>query len=297
MTLHQLQAFLAAARSGSFTSAAAQLAVAQASVSELVRRMEEELGMTLFRRGGRHLVLTAAGTELMPYAEQAVAAADGGRQAVHAMRTLGGGVATFGLLRNADYYLLSDLVERFMMAHPQVRVRMVGLNSVETAAAVASGELEAGLVVLPVDDEGLAVTPLSRDEVFYVSAAPIPAAVTMADLSRARLVLYDAHYGWSDPTRRQLLERAHLAGVRIEPWVEVEHVESALHLVARGMGDTIACRAVTESAAFPSGLHVAPFAEPIYDTIALVHRTSAVLSPAARELARLAEQSLTARVK
>ncbi len=297
MTLHQLQAFLAAARSGSFTSAAAQLAVAQASVSELVRRMEEELGMTLFRRGGRHLVLTAAGTELLPYAEQAVAAADGGRQAVHAMRTLGGGVATFGLLRNADYYLLSDLVERFMMAHPQVRVRMVGLNSVETAAAVASGELEAGLVVLPVDDEGLAVTPLSRDEVVYVSATPIPAPVAMADLSKARLVLYDAHYGWSDPTRRQLLERAHLAGVRIEPWVEVEHVESALHLVARGMGDTIACRAVTESAAFPPGLHVAPFAEPIYDTIALVHRTSAVLSPAARELARLAEQSLTARAR
>ena len=297
MTLHQLQAFLAAARSGSFTSAAAQLAVAQASVSELIRRMEEELGMTLFRRGGRRLVLTSAGTELLPYAEQAVAAADGGRQAVHAMRTLGGGVATFGLLRNADYYLLSDLVEQFMMAHPQVRVRMVGLNSVETAAAVASGELEAGLVVLPVDDEGLVVTPLTRDEVFYVSSTPIPAPVTMADLSRARLVLYDAHYGWSDPTRRQLLERAHLAGVRIEPWVEVEHVESALHLVARGMGDTIACRAVAESAAFPAGLQVAPFAEPIYDTIALVHRTSAVLSPAARELARLAEQSLTARAR
>ena len=297
MTLHQLQAFLAAARSGSFTSAAAQLAVAQASVSELIRRMEEELGMTLFRRGGRRLVLTAAGTELLPYAEQAVAAADGGRQAVHAMRTLGGGVATFGLLRNADYYLLSDLVEQFMMAHPQVRVRMVGLNSVETAAAVASGELEAGLVVLPVDDEGLVVTPLTRDEVFYVSSTPIAAPVTMADLSRARLVLYDAHYGWSDPTRRQLLERAHLAGVRVEPWVEVEHVESALHLVARGMGDTIACRAVVQSAAFPPGLHVAQFAEPIYDTIALVHRTSAVLSPAARELARLAEQSLTARAR
>jgi DNA-binding transcriptional LysR family regulator len=295
MTLHQLQAFLAAARSGSFTSAAAQLSVAQASVSELIRRLEEELGMTLFRRGGRRLVLTAAGVELLPYAEQAVGAAEGGRQAVHAMRTLGGGVATFGLLRNADYFLLSDLVERFLAAHPQVRVRMVGLNSVETAAAVSSGELEAGLVVLPVDDDGLVVTPLARDEVCYVSAAPVSEPVTMTDLSRARLVLYDAHYGWTDPTRRQLLERAHVAGVHIEPWVEVEHVESALHLVERGMGDTIACRAVTQSAAFPAGLFVTPFAEPLYDTIALVYRSNAVLSPAARELARLAEQSLTAR--
>lgn len=294
MTLHQLQAFLAAARAGSFTAAAGQLDVAQASVSELIRRMEDELGMALFRRGARRLVLTAAGTALLPYAEQAVAAEDGGRQAISAMRTLGGGVATFGLLRNADFYLLSDLVEQFMIRHPQVRVRMVGQNSVETAAAVAAGDLEAGLVVLPIDDDGLTVTPVTRDEVYFVSADPgrVADPVSMADLAQSRLVLYDAHYGWKDPTRRQLLERAHLAGVKLDPWVEVEHVESALHLVERGMGDTVACGAVVRSAVFSARLGWVPFAEPLYDTIALIHRVNAVLSPAARELARLAERSL-----
>ena len=297
MTLHQLQAFLAAARAGSFTAAAGELEVAQASVSELIRRMEDEVGMTLFQRGARTLVLTAAGTALLPYAEQAVAAVDGGRQAISALRSLGGGVATFGLLRNADFYLLSDLVQRFMVRHPQVRVRMVGQNSVETAAAVAAGELEAGLVVLPVDDDGLSVTPVTRDEVYFVSADPkrLAAPVTLTDLVGSRLVLYDAHYGWKDPTRRQLLERAHLAGVKLDPWVEVEHVESALHLVERGMGDTIACGAVVRSAVFPPALRWVPFAEPLYDTIALIHRVNAVLSPAARELARLAERSLARR--
>jgi DNA-binding transcriptional LysR family regulator len=297
MTLNQLRAFLAAARTGSFTAAAAELTVAQASVSELIRRMEDELGLPLFGRGGRRLVVTPAGSELLPYAEQAVAAVDGGTAAVRAMHSLGGGVATFGLLRNADFYLLSDLVEQFLERHPLVRVRMVGLNSVETAAAVTAGELEAGLVVLPIDDDGLTVTPLLRDEVFYASCNPqhVREPVTTPQLSAARLVLYDAHYGWKDPTRRQLLERAHLAGLKLEPWIEVEHVESALDLVMRGVGDTIVCKAVVDSSACPPGLLTVAFAAPLYDTIALIQRENAVLSPATREFALLAQRSLMGR--
>ena len=295
MTLNQLRAFLAAARTGSFTAAAAELSVAQASVSELIRRLEEELGVALFGRGARRLVMTPAGSELLPYAGQAVAAVDAGTAAVQAMRTLGGGVATFGLLRNAPFYLLSDLVEQFLAQHPMVRVRMVGLNSVETAAAVAAGELEAGLVVLPIDDGGLTVTPLLRDEVFYVSAQPddVRSPVTIEQFCSARLVLYDAHYGWKDPTRRQLLERAQLAGLKLEPWIEVEHVESALELVARGVGDTVVPGAIIDSPTFPAQLRATPFADPLYDTIALVQRDTAVLSPATREFARLAQQALT----
>ncbi len=297
MTLNQLRAFMAAARTASFTAAAAEMSVAQASVSELIRRLEEELGVALFSRGGRRLVITPAGAELLPYAEQSVGAADGGAYAVRAMQALGGGVATFGLLRNADFYLLSDLVEQFLERHPMVRVRMVGLNSVETAAAVAAGELEAGLVVLPIDDDGLTVSPLMRDEVHYASREPdhVRTPVTTEQLSRARLVLYDAHYGWKDPTRRQLLERAHLAGLKLEPWIEVEHVESALDLVMRGVGDTIVCHAVVMSSTCPEGLLTTSFEEPLYDTIALIQRENAVLSPATREFARLAQRALTNR--
>jgi len=299
MTLNQLRAFLAASRTGSFTAAAVELTVAQASVSELIRRLEDELGLPLFGRGGRRLVLTPAGTELLPYADQAVTAADAGAQAVKAMRALGGGVATFGLLRNADFYLLSDLVERFLAGHPLVRVRLVGLNSVDTAAAVAAGELEAGLVVLPIDDDGLMVTPLLRDEVVYASVNPddVRAPMTIEQLAQARLVLYDAHYGWRDPTRRQLLERAQLAGLKIEPWIEVEHVESALDLVMRGIGNTIVCRAIVNSPAWPAGLLTVPFADPLFDTIALIQRQNAVLSPATREFARLAQLALMSRAK
>lgn len=202
MTLNQLRAFLESARRGSFTAAAGVLQVSQASVSELIRRLEDEHAVQLFVRGGRRLVLTTAGQELLVHAEHAVAAVENAGRALHSMRTIDGGVATFGVLRNAEYYLLSGLAQRFVELYPAVRVRLIGQNSVDVAAAVSEGTLEAGLVVLPIDAEGLRVEPWARDEVVYVSADPDRAAapVDVHSLASARLVLYDAHAGWRDPT-------------------------------------------------------------------------------------------------
>ena len=294
MTLNQLRAFVEAERLGSFTAAAEAMQVAQASVSELVRRLEDELGAQLFVRGSRRLALTAAGQELLPYAQQSVHAADGGVQAVRSVGSLGGGTATFGVPRNADYYLLSHLVQTFHMRYPSVRVRLVGQNSAETAAAIQAGEIEAGMLILPIDDEDLTVQPLLRDEVFYVSADPThcETPVTIERFAEATLVLYDAHYGWKDPTRRQLAERAQLAGLRLEPMIEIEHVESALKLVAADIGDTIASGAVINSPAFPPGLYTAPFSEPLFDIIALAQHRARPLSNATREFARLAEDTI-----
>jgi DNA-binding transcriptional LysR family regulator len=296
ITLNQLRAFLASARLGTFSAAATELRTTQPSVSELIRRMEDHYRVPLFTRGARRLVLSAAGEELLPYAQQAADAADGADRALRSLTSLDGGVATFGLLRNADYYFLTELLDSFHTRHPKVRLRIVGLNSVEVAEAVATGSLEAGLVVLPIDAEGLDVTPLMRDEVVYASADPARTArpVTMGDLAAANLILYDAHYGWRDPTRRQLAERAQVEGVVLSAAIEVEHVESALHVVARGAGDTVVSRAVARSGTFPENLSTVGFAEPLYDTIAVVRRQGSVLSPATRELTRIARRMLLA---
>lgn len=118
------------------------------------------------------------------------------------------------MLRNAPFYFLTDLVADFHAARPGVRVRIVGQNSYEVAEAVRFGDLEAGLVVLPVPDEGLDIRPLIRDEVLWVSADPrhVLCPVTMEQVAMTALILYDAHYGWNDPTRRQLADRAQAAG-------------------------------------------------------------------------------------
>ncbi|MGN6446567.1 LysR family transcriptional regulator [Amnibacterium sp.] len=289
-SLVQLRVFATAARVRSFTAAAAELHMAQPSVSEFVRRLEDEYGTRLFVRGGRRLMLTEAGEALLPVALKVTSSADEADRALRAITSLAGGTVSFGLLRNAKYYRLETLLARFHERYPSVRLRIIGINSVEVANSVATGELEAGLVVLPIDTDGLTVTPLTRDEVLYTTADPARAAEppTIEDLAGRELVLYDAHYGWRDPTRRQLLERASLAGVHLDPVVEVEQVESALTLVAAGIGDTFVSRAVAESGACPPGLHFVPFADPLHDTVALVQREGAVLSPATAEIVRLA---------
>lgn len=298
MTIVQLRAFLSALEYGSFTAAAAELETTQASISELVARLERELGVRLFTRGPRRLTPTEAGLALRSHAERAVGAIDHGVATVRALHALEGGTCTFGVLRNAAYYDLSDLVERFHRLHPKVRVRLVGLNSALVAESISSGEIEAGLLVLPVEEAGLRITPLFRDEVLYASRTRPGdrGPVSIAEVSAAKLVLYDAYAGWSDPTRRQLLERARLEGLTIEPAIEVEHVETALSLVATGAADTIVSRTIAESPSFPSGIGLTPFAEPLYDTIALAQRDGADLSPATRRFAELAEQTLLAKV-
>lgn len=219
MTLSQLRAFLAAAELGSFTAAAVHLDTTQASISELISRLEREIGMKLFTRGGRRLVPTAAAGVLREHATQSVTSIDNGLQALHAMTALEGGTCTFGVLRNAAYYDLSDLVQRFHYQHPDVKVRLVGLNSALVADSVAQGELEAGLVVLPIAEDRLTVKPLFRDEVLYASAGRRrdDEPVTIEEVAAAKLVLYDAFAGWKDPTRRQLLERARLRGLQLNP--------------------------------------------------------------------------------
>lgn len=298
MTITQLKAFLAALDAGSFTGAARALETTQASVSELVARLERELDVRLFIRGGRRLTPTEAAIALSAHAQVAVAAIASGIADIRALTSLESGTCTFGVLRNAGYYDLSDLVQRFHRKHPGVKVRLVGLNSALVAQSVAAGEIEAGLVVLPVEEAGLSIRPLFRDEVVYASTrrSAQGGPVSIDEVGRAKLVLYDAYAGWSDPTRRQLLARARLAGLTVDAAIEVEHVETALSLVATGAADTIVSRTIAESTSFPPGIDVTPFAEPMYDTIALIQREGTHLSPATRRLAELAEHTLLAKM-
>src|SRR5918911_554938 len=172
MTLQQLSYFLAAAEHGSFSAAADALHLAQPSLSEQIRRLEAELGVPLFARGGRGLELTEAGRLLRPQAERTLAAAQEAAESVREVRDLAGGTVSFGTFGTAHHYLLGGLIEDFRTRHPAVRVRVVGQNSAEVADAVRDGELEAGLVVLPIDDRGLDVRPAMREEQLYVSADP-----------------------------------------------------------------------------------------------------------------------------
>lgn len=294
MNLQQVRYFLAAVEHGSFTAAAEALHLAPASVSEAIRRLEAELGLVLFAREGRRVRLTDAGGAFVPRARHVLRAVGDAEQAMGELRSLRGGVASFGLFRNADYYDLEGIAAGFLAAHPGMRLRLFGQNSAEVADAVRAGVIEAGLVVLPVPDDELALRPLLRDEVLLVSVDPERTRRRMdaGRLVERPLVLYDAHFGATDPTRRQLQERVQQAGGLLEPVLEVERVEGALRCVAAGTGDTIAAGSVLRVAA--AGLPAVGFDPPLYDTVAVVTRRGAPLSPASRAFLAVAEERLAA---
>ena len=295
MTLQQLTYFLAAAEHGSFTAAADVLHLARPSVSEQIARLERELGVPLFVRTGRRLRLTEAGRLLRPEAERTLAAAGAAADVVRRARTLTGGTATLGTFSTAHHLLLPALVEDFATRYPEVGVRFVGENSVQLADAVRDGRLEAALVALPIDDEGLDVgAPVAELEVVYASAdrGRLDGAMTIERLAVATLVLPEARRGDEDPTRRRLAERAQRAGVALRPRIEVQHANAALELAARGIADSLVTRALLDGLGYGDRLAAAPLDPPLHEAFAFIRRRNARASPATSALMTLAEQHL-----
>lgn len=294
MTLQQLRYFLAACRHGSFTGAADSLFIAQPSLAEQIRRLEGELGVRLFVRTGRRLTLTDSGARLRPHAERVIASIEAAEAAVKVTKDLGGGTASLGTFGVGYRYMVEEVVSTFVARHPNVSVRVVGQHTFEVLEKVRNGELEAGLVSLPVDEPSLVIEPVMSDEVLF-AALPGPDTARPMSIERLtgiRFIAYEAVFGWKDSIRRQLREWAHDEGLTLDAKIEVEHVESALQLAAAGLGGTYVLQKVADSAAFPPGLELVPFERPIYNTFAFTWRRDHKLSPATAELVRLARRHM-----
>ena len=285
-SLQQVRCFCAAAETGSFTAAAERLRVSQPAVAEQIRKLEQVLGADLFQRTGRGVRLTDSGRAFAEHATRALRALDEATESVGELTSLRGGTVAIGTFNAPSPWRLHEPVSAFLQRHPAMTVRLVGRNSSLTAERVRRGELEAAVVALPVDDRRLHVRPLVRDEVHYVSAAPerTRRPATIEQLASVPLVYYDIESADDDPIRRRLTERAQARGLQLRPRVEVEFVDLALRLVAAGVGDTYLPTAYLHAPGFPPGLTAAPFSPPLYDTLAVITRRGARLSPAAREL-------------
>jgi DNA-binding transcriptional LysR family regulator len=286
LSLQQIRCFCAAAELGSFTAAAEALRVSQPAVAEQIRKLERALGTDLFVRAGRGVVPTDAGHAFATHAARTLRSLEDAAESVGELTALHRGVVALGTFNAPAPWRLDELVSSFLARHPRMTVRLIGRNSSWTAERVRRGELEAAIVVLPIDDDRLDVRPLVRDEVLYVSASAERATrpVTVEQLASVPLVFYDAESADADPIRRQLAERAQADGVTLRPRVEVESMDLALRLVARGVGDTYVPSAYTRAPGFPAGLSSVPFTPSLHDTFAVITRRAARLSPASREL-------------
>ena len=296
LSLQQVRCFCAALELGSFTAAAESLRVTQPAVAEQIRKLEQLLGTDLFVRAGRGVLPTEAARVFAEHATRSLRALEDAAGSVGELTSLNTGTVSLGVFSGPLAWQLERLVASFLTEYPNVTVRLIGRNSSAIVDRVRGGELEAGLVLLPIDDDKLDVRPIVRDEVLYVSADPerTRRPATIEQLASTPLIFYDAESADNDPIRRQLAERAQALGVRLRPHVEVELIDFALRLVADGLGDTYLPSAYTRAPYYPSGLTTAPFKPALYDTFAVITRSGARLSPGVRHLVDAVETHMRA---
>jgi DNA-binding transcriptional LysR family regulator len=286
LSLQQVRCFCAALELGSFSAASQALRVSQPAVAEQIRKLERALDADLFVRAGRGVIPTEAGRAFAEHAAQSLRALEDAAGSVGEFTAMRSGAVALGTFSAPSTWRLEEVVAAFLERHPNMTVRLLSRNSSAIAERVRRGELEAAVVVLPIDDDKLDVHPLARDEVLYVSAIPERTRhpVTIERLATAPLIFYDAESADNDPIRRQLAERAQADGLTLSPRVEVEFMDLALRLVAEGLGDSYLPSAYTHAPNYPDGLTSVPFTPALYDTFAVITRRAARLSPGAREL-------------
>jgi DNA-binding transcriptional LysR family regulator len=176
--MRQLMAFEAVADTLHFGRAADRLGVAQPAVSQLIRRLEEQLGVTLFERTSHRVTITPAGQELLPDARSAVAT----------VRRLGSraselAATTAGTLRIATTVAtggrLADLLRRYGETHPVVELDLQVLPTAAKLANLAAGTLDvAFLRSTPAETPGLAMQVAWRERFVAVMPAGHPAAAS-----------------------------------------------------------------------------------------------------------------------
>lgn len=185
MELRQLSYFVAVAEEGQFTRAAVRVSVAQPAVSAQIRRMERELGETLFHRDQRSVSLTAAGAALLPHARAALTAVERGRDTIASLRGLLHGRLRIGVSRPVDRRLAESLGE-FHRAHPAIEIALTEQHNEQLLRALSDGHLDAAVVGV----HGQPLPPQIRTLV--IAAEPLVLAVQHGHrLSRRKAITLD----------------------------------------------------------------------------------------------------------
>jgi len=146
-TLRQLQFFIAAAEAGSVTGAARALSISQSSVTEAIRALEDDLGVTLFDRQARGLEITHKGSAFLRHARQILADVATARSAFRDEAETTRGRLSLGVTSLVAGYVLSDILSRFRRAHPQVDLNVIEDNGDYLQHLLIGGELDVAVML------------------------------------------------------------------------------------------------------------------------------------------------------
>ncbi len=199
LSLRQLQYVVAVAERGSFRRAAEQCHVSQPSLSAQVAQLEEALGVQLFERDRRRVLLTPAAEGLIRRARQLLVEADDLVDAAAQLADPFAGKLRVGIIPTISPYLLPEIAPALRLAFPRLRILWSEDRTARLAAALWAGELDAALVALEAELGDVEHEVIGRDAFVLASAPTHPLArssrlLRPAELENADvLLLEDGH--------------------------------------------------------------------------------------------------------
>ncbi len=269
MTLTELKYIVAVAREKHFGHAAEACFVAQPTLSVAIKKLEDELGVTIFERGGTEISMTPLGAQIVAQAERVLEQTAAIKEIAKQNKDPLAGPLRLGVIYTIAPYLLPPLVKTMIERVPQMPLVLQENFTARLIELLRQGELDAAIMALPFSDQGLVVQPL-YDEPFVVALprhhpwADRP-SIRAEDLkSETMLLLGNGHC-----FRDQVLEvcpemsRFSTTGDGIARTFEGSSLETIRHMVASGIGITVLPKAsVPDMQARDGMLRYVPFTQP-----------------------------------
>ena len=289
MEISQLEVFLAVAREGGFSRAADKLYRTQSAVSQAVKKLESEIGESLFDRSSRDGLLTDAGRVLQGYAERLLNLRENAKEALTELRELHTGKLVVGANEFTALYLLRVLAE-FGRLHPAIRVIVQRSLGSQLPDDVRRHNCEFGVLTYDPQDPELASVVVYSDELIFVVPSQHPLAresrVSIRQLGAESFV---AHIVPS-PYREKVIQAFKKYKTPLHMGVELPTLQAIKRFVAMGNGVAFLPEISVEDEIARGELVRIPVQElNVHRQLRLIHRKSAALSHAGRAFLKVAE--------
>ena len=239
MTLTELRYVVAVADTRHFGHAAERCFVSQPSLSASVKNLEEELGVQLFERGKRGVLLTEAGERIVAQARRALEEAARVKAVAREGRDPLKGVLRLGIIHTVAPYLLPDLVGALRKAAPGMPLDVEENMTTTLDRMLRAGELDAVVLALPYEAPGIEIAPL-YEETFEVVAPARHAlarrkSIAVEELDAGELLLLPVGHCFRD----QVLDACNEFSRPPEPGRQGNSLETLRSMVASGLGVTV----------------------------------------------------------
>jgi DNA-binding transcriptional LysR family regulator len=242
MTLRQALAFLTVAELGTVSKAALRLRVAQPALSRQIIGLEQELGLQLFDRVGRRLLLTGEGEQLIAGCRLLLNSARSLKEQAQLLRQGDTGVLKVAGSPQHIESVLSQFLHRYAERYPRVEVKITEGTGSEILAMLEGGEIHLGqnlLHAVKLDERHFGSLSLGSVELLAVGHPSMPLgpnrAIEVADLAEFPLLLLDSGFGF----RRAFDAASRMAGLKPTILFESRNPHTLLALAEQGHGVAI----------------------------------------------------------